>query len=72
MPERKLIGPRDPGPGPRRRFGRMGVTDTDQFRGRHYRCACGWTGWSSWGHAADHAKACPRSDEVPSGFRAID
>lgn len=54
------------------RFGTMGVIDTDQFRGRLYVCACGWQGWSTWGHAADHAAKCPRANEIPPGFRRIE
>ena len=48
------------------RFGRMVVVETDQFRGRRYRCACRWTGWSVWGRALKHAQTCSRAKEVPT------
>jgi hypothetical protein len=52
-------------------FKMMGVIDTDQGAGRLYRCACGWEGWSAWGHAREHAAKCPRANEVPEGFRQL-
>jgi hypothetical protein len=48
-------------------FGSMRVIDTDQLRGRKYRCACGWEGWSVWGHARKHAQKCPHVLESPHG-----
>ncbi len=45
----------------RRRFGTMRVIDTDQMRGRRYRCPCGWEGWTTWGHAGRHAKSCQQA-----------
>lgn len=69
MSERELGAPWETDLGPVRRFGRMGVIDTDQFAGRYYRCACGWEGWSTWGHAARHAASCELSDTPPKGFK---
>lgn len=43
------------------RFGLMKVIDTDQYKGRRYRCPCGWEGWTVWGHAINHAKSCPKA-----------
>jgi len=48
----------------RRRFGRMVVVKTDQHRGRKYRCRCGWTGWTVWGRAAEHALTCEQAAEA--------
>lgn len=44
-------------------FGAMVVVSTDQFRGRLYRCACGWTGWSVFGWARKHAASCAQAKE---------
>lgn len=44
-----------------RAFGSMVVVATDQFAGRKYRCACGWSGWSTWGHAKRHAAGCDQA-----------
>jgi len=53
-------------------FKAMVVIDTDQGSGRLYRCACGWEGWSSWGHARKHAAKCARAVELPEGFTVAD
>lgn len=39
----------------------MLVIDTDQFRGRLYKCPCGWFGWSVWGHARKHVDRCEKA-----------
>ena len=40
------------------RFGTMRVVGTDRHRGRRYVCACGWAGWSVFGHAEKHGQRC--------------
>jgi hypothetical protein len=50
-------------------YGEMVVIATDQGAHRRYLCACGWRGWSVWGHARKHAEKCPRSGEVPTGWK---
>ena len=42
----------------------MVVVKTDQHRGRKYRCRCGWTGWTVWGRAAEHALTCEQAAEA--------
>lgn len=39
----------------------VSVVDTDQMRGRFYRCPCGWQGWTVWGHAIRHAQKCEKA-----------
>jgi hypothetical protein len=53
-------------------WGTMEVIGTDQGAGRLYRCACGWEGWSSWGHARRHAASCPQSGRVPDPVGLVD
>lgn len=43
------------------RYGLMEVVGSAQFAGRLYRCPCGWRGWSTWGHAGEHAARCPKA-----------
>lgn len=51
-------------------FGTMQVISTDRGGGRCYECACGWKGWSAWGHARRHAAECPQSgrEDDPIGL----
>lgn len=42
-------------------YGEMVVVNTDQMRGRQYRCACGMRAWSCFGRARAHAQRCPVS-----------
>ncbi len=39
----------------------MRVVETDQHRGRRYRCPCGALVWTVWGRAQKHHQACPRA-----------